>query len=425
MPDVCVVVHAFIAPTATGNFDITDTRLGGRTPKAVLFFVTNHVAANDGSGTVHAKQSVGGTDGTRTFGVGFRGQDGVSNSLTSRRELSSVAILVQDSTNSTTYNCIAAFNSWLTNGVRMNFTTADVAYRVTAVFFAGDDLQAYLGLQNLGTGTSAIDITAPNFEPDAVFGWTSHGADASNNEVFYGMCFGIAINDGVPTQYATSVIAPSAEAENMAQIIWDNRIGGQKATGGTSVTYTLTAGTFDSQGFSITPSASAGSDDWLYLALSFGGKQFDLFPITTPTSTGVQSYTAPGFEPQFGFTVCTFLQAYNTGYFDGDVGSLGFGMFDDTEQWSPSTWASWFSGATHTSEALCQLRDFGLTAYDPEARSTTTGVRALRDAFTASGFDLDYTIVDGTARKGFGFALEINDAPPSPTGGSRAINFFN
>jgi hypothetical protein len=225
--------------------------------------------------------------------------------------------------------------------------------------------------------------------------------------LFYGATFGMALANG--TQKGQSLSAPSAEAENMAQIIWSDKIGGQKATGGTGVDYTLLASDFDATGFSITPSASAGSDDWLYLALNLGGNSVSLFDFETPDAIGVVSYETPGFEPAFGLTVTTFLPARDAGTFDNDVGTLSIGVFDQgLVEWAPTTWSAWFSSAVHTSQARSQTRIFSVAAFDPVVAGSTTGARANLDSFDALGFNLNYDTVDATPRMGFALAVAGN-----------------
>lgn len=427
MADVVIKIVDFECPLATGLIDITTTALGGRTPKAVLFLGTSHVPGADGTGfTKHARMTLGATDGTNHATMAFRGQDGIANSLTSRREMrTTVPLIAQALTNSTTFSYVAAFDSFITNGIRLNFTTVDTVneWRIIAIFFAGDDLSAAVGSQDLGTGTSALDITAPGFEPDVVFGFGSNGEISDGNELFYGCMFGICVNDGSATQKGQSLQAPSAAAENMAQIIWSNRIGGRKATGDTTVAYDLLISDFDASGFSITPSASASNDDWLYLALNLGGTLFALWDFSTPTSGGAASDVTPDFEPQFGLTCTTFLLARDTGTFDGSVGTIGIGVFDGDATWAAWAGASWFASSTHTSEANGRTMQDVVVGFDPTADGVGSGIQADFVGFDGVGWDVNYNLVDASARMAFGLAIGLGN--PSVGGsGHRAVTMI-
>lgn len=318
--------------------------------------------------------------------------------------------MVQHSTNSTTYNSRAAFDSFITNGIRVNFSTVDASFpkKMICILFAGDDMLVDVGVQNLGNGTSALDITAPGFEPDLVFGASANVAIAAGNSTRYSQTFGIATNDGVGgiVQKGVAYHARNLHQEDIEQIIWTGRVGGNLGgIGDGTIVYTLTLSAFDANGFSITPSADSSGQDWGYLAVNLGGLQASLFDFSTATSTGVVSYETPAFTPQFGMAIATFLQARDTAYFDNlDLMSLGIAAFDGTEQWV--SWSRQEYVAAGNSDCLSVVGTYSLAAWDPNDAGVGTGVAATLSSFDSLGFNLNYTLVDGTARMAFGLAIE-------------------
>ena len=138
--DVKVAVHREALPTATGNADFTTTDLGGVTPKAVMVFIG--YASADATARADMACAIGFADATRECcGTCFSLDAQETSNALSDDSASSVVYLYHNGS----IVSEGAFDSFITNGVRINFSTiqASSPSLATFVFFAGDDLSVY------------------------------------------------------------------------------------------------------------------------------------------------------------------------------------------------------------------------------------------------------------------------------------------
>ncbi len=203
----------------------------------------------------------------------------------------------------------------------------------------------------------------------------------------------------------TALACANLDEEDIEQIIWSDKIGGQINGDGTgTIQYTLVIQDFDANGFSVKPSASANSDDYFWFAVNLGGLDVSLFTIDTPTSAGVVSYDGPGFTPQFGMTVATFQDTRDVNAPAADVQSAAIAAFDDTEEWAAFLRHEWFASSAFNSDTIMLTHTYSLAAADPTAAGMT--ILATLDSFDAAGFNLNYSAVDASVRMAFGLAIE-------------------
>lgn len=284
--------------TSTGNQDITISGFG--TPSAAIFIYTN--ALTDDTVIDDAVLGVGfaGGGGENTCCIRDEHNQGTTN--TSRAHSASAVISLPAATGASE-DIGASFVAWITDGVRINVDNAGAAILVTCIFFSGTE-NAYAGTKDdLGTGTGAIDITDPGFEPDLVLMTTVGDAATPPSQASNAiLSFGAGLNDGSATQ--RNVMYSSVDNNTnttLTAYIGNDSIVGQLHNG--ALTWDAVIGGFDGSGFSITPNASSGSDIIHYLALKFpAGTNLALFDSNWP-SAGNKNETAPGFEPAFGL-VC-------------------------------------------------------------------------------------------------------------------------
>jgi hypothetical protein len=398
--DVKIAVQDFTDPTATGNQDYTTSAFASKTPVAALVMSTWHRSANDPGESIHARLAIGAMDGTTQTSAWMSSRDNSANTSTSNYQRSDQVHVQVDSGGTNLVQ--RAAGSFISEGIRLNYTNivANVGQvRGTFVGFAGADVTADHGNISLGTGTSAISVTT-GFQPDVVifYGMGSSTQDAIPSDMRF--FFGIALADG--TQKCVIWAEESGVADGTPyQTLYTNRCGGRLAPAGGGLTYHLTAGGFSGTGFQVTPSASAGSQRMHYLALKLNGRDLSLFEFDSPTSTGTQSYTAPGFMPQFALAVLTNLEAVDSvpGTTSDNQGGLGI-SFIGNEQWAAS--ARIDSGAA-TTDTGCRLQNHALLG--PSATATNAIVASLT-SFDATGLTLNYSAVQGTAKKGFMLCIE-------------------
>ncbi len=257
------------------------------------------------------------------------------------------------------------------------------------VFFGGDDVSAHVNKVALGTGTSAIDITDPGFEPDLVY---INSCSDAENTVSNAMqhSSGFLINDGADKQMSIGM----TEFFNQAAGDLNNIIHSTRCF--VTNTYNLLGGTFDANGFSLTPSASAASDFCYYLALKFTGKSVALVEFDTPTSTGAQTYD-PSFTPEFYWGMISNLTARDA---IQDNDGVGLCVGTDDNQGVISTYAEFGADPTNCG---CDTRDGvalqGIDAGDADA------IEASLTGFSGSGAEFNYSAVLGVAHKGYMFML--------------------
>lgn len=392
--------------SGTGNVTVRSDRLRGLKPKGYIVVMSRHATANDGAATSNAIISVGFTDGTTSVFACSTSESGAA-ATDVYRDQGTGSVLKFISLTGTT-DTAATHSSFISGGCILNFGTFGVGAtaRGYVIFFAGDDVSCHVGTQGLGTGTTALDITAPGFQPDVVFALHANAANASAVENFFGLSFGIAVRDGSDTQAYVSWAEVDADAAggNPAQNISTLYGLGQQNAGAASEAYHLTFGTFDANGFSVTPSASASSDDMNYLAVKLG-TSVALVDIGTPTATGNTGYTSPGFQPQAVITVASNLEARDTPVYDSDLaGGLGICAFTATEEWGS---AARIANADPSSTAN-ETNAFSLIA--PNGTATLTGVNASFVSMDATGFTLNYGQVEAAAKMAFALAIGEGDA---------------
>lgn len=295
MADIVTAIHREASPTSMGAISITTTDLGGITPKAVIAIASNADTDQTNENGLAACIGVA-TGASNQFCCAASSENGVGTTNTdSRTEADELVHLIVNGTDT----IIGTFVEFVTNGVSINFTTvegSDPGF-ITYYFFGGTDLSAHANIVDLGTGTSALDQTAPGFEPDLVFAYTN-GIPEGTTTADAKMSMGCCANDGTPTQYALFWESPNGVTTTIPAAQYSNdSIAGRIDDEAT--TWEITCGSFDSSGFSLTPSANTSNADLIYLALNLGGAGFILRDTDPANSSGNKATTGFGFQPQF------------------------------------------------------------------------------------------------------------------------------
>jgi hypothetical protein len=306
----------------------------------------------------------------------------------------------------------ADFSAWVTNGITINWGVAlGSAYLLTVIFFAGDDVSAHAD-SVLSMGGPTIDITAPGFEPDVVFFVSTRGAVNDTPGVNFGYTFGVCANDGSDTQFSHNVSGADASGTvQNAEQPNNNAIYHNIYT--TSKFSVYSCGGFDANGFTLTAENSTGGE-LLYLALNFGGLDFWLGDITSPTSAGDDAYTGPGFTPQaiiggFSYTSLGWV-GWNAGGNDqGAIFSNGIGIATENAEYSNVVTSEDLADTSNTQS----LADDVFVNVQPHEGGTTQDLIATGPAgsgsFDANGFTLNYSAVDIAVAHAF-WALAIEEA---------------
>lgn len=402
---VSVAVTRVAANTSTGNQDITATDLGGLTPKAVLLLVTRGVT--DGTAADGAGFYWGASDGTNEWTNGYEDQHN-QDTVNVEWEQDTTAnriLTIYDGTAADVVEATANFDSFLTNGVRINWTDAPAsAFLVTAIFFAGTDLTANVGTQDLGnTADAAIDITAIGFEPDVVIAVITEDSSAQ----LPAWCMGVihnnragSISQHCLTQADRDTFGSGAltlqyrEGECLAKLINSNG----------TLDWFVSAGSFDSSGFTaqLGNARSPNNTNISWVALRLGTSPVvsaKAYAYNTPTGTGSNTDSGPGFQPQFVLYLASRAAADGSTESDADAGSVGVVTIDASgDLYTNSISCEDAAGTTNTQS----LSD------DKVNLPTHTGAAGHEATFTsfgATGVTWNYSATDATTR--FWAALAI------------------
>jgi hypothetical protein len=296
MADVKFEVTRFALSTAAAGNTQDVTISGFGTPKAAIF-ILNGATAND-TVTAHVRSCVGFTDGTRNYVHSGVSED--AQAFTDCGHRLDSAVIVSSPVSGISVDLQFSFNSWITDGVRLDIDNASPsAFFATCILIGGADVtNAHCNLVNL-SGT--VDVTQPGFEPSVVFLAPTSRDFAGDSATDFRTTLGVAVNDGADTQASGNLYCNDGDSTSNVRAALNNTytITHIQATGGFVYTGQIT--TFDANGFTITISGggSAGHDV-PYLCLKFNaGVHFGIEQIAIPTS-GDYSNTSLGFRPEFG-----------------------------------------------------------------------------------------------------------------------------
>lgn len=331
MGDVIVAHAPFIAQTSGSTQDVTSSRLGGLTPKAAIF-LTGEPA--DG-----LSWGLGAADGTNQWWIAGGAEFNVStqNSYSAANTNGCCAWYLQDQTAEARFS----FNSWITNGVRINWDDWPAATRwVLCILFAGSDVSnAHAGVYDLGTTTGAKSDTAAGFQPDHVF---TGFAKTTTTGLIQGMVRDIA--------FMRETVASAGDSVHLHQLVKDNVsrsdpvliVNAQASSGTPEVAYiinestdsiatTIGVASFLSSGVEWNVAGTApNNEDIYYLALDLNGHPTKVGLFTASTASSSVDRTGIGFEPQLVISMATNSTTSGTVQTDANASTSGFGVTDST-----------------------------------------------------------------------------------------------
>lgn len=389
-------IAPFQTQTSTGSYDIP-VDVGGRTPKAALFFLNNS-GAFDGSAVPGFNQVFGATAlSASQWSIGMTIQD---NSATSAAEARCDSNEVLTDSGQT---FAAALSSFGVDKTTLNFTNPDsssAAGFMVALADNGDGaLQVSSGVLTLNGDTSAEVISGLPFQPDLIiFGGGITTFDTLNTG---GPIFAMGMVTAGEQKAVSYSPRPSVSVQEVRGNLWTNKCFGLVSAVSGSQIMTCTC-SITSDGFSITPSV-ARSDEIGWIAIKFTGKTFKLVDFQTPTSTGNQAYTGVGFEPSSVFGVITSQtdrDVTTTVSSNAKYAGIGFFGFDNNGNQHSVAGMAWDDGLTDARSSYDDEKALiGPTSANPNT------IKATLASLDSDGFTLNYSDVDGTARYGFYLAI--------------------
>lgn len=407
---VTVAVTRVALNTGTGTQDITTTDLGGLTPKAVKIIVTRCVT--DGTAADGAGFYWGLSDGTNEAAGGYESEHGQA-SMDNQLDQDTTAnrlLTIYDGTADSVVEATIDFDSFITNGVRINITDAPAAaYLATVTLYAGSDLSAHVGKQDLGnTADALIAITSVGFEADVLEVFMNHsytGAGGDSN-----MSMGLVHNDRASGVTQRCIVHGQRGSFSSSQVRTMYRDGEciAKLQNVASLDWIGTAQSFDSSGFDIQlgNGRAPGNADIAWLALRLGSSpavSAKVYTFSTPTGTGSAADNGLGSEPQFVMYLATRSAVADTVETDADGGTVGMVLADADEAYTQS-----ISDEDAALDSNTQsLSDDKLNL---PTHTGASGQEASLTSMGSGGVTWNWTAVDATARLWPALAIGINPA---------------
>lgn len=384
--------------TSTGTQDITVSGLG----TCVAAMVYYGAIADGGQRTDGGSIGVGFTDGTTELCGVVSSENAVTTSDTYRM-FNNTKFLNTIDVATGANEVIANFDSFITDGVRINITTASASTRTATFILFGSSsaTNVDVGTSSL-TGPGTIDITSVGFEPDVVFMVSTHNTAATSAAANASFSFGFAVNDGSNSQKSSTML----DLDNQATSSCFSRVSTDKIAAQGDAGWLLTIQDFDSSGFSLNPNSN-NSDVVGWLAVKLGaGISATISSEDGPTSTGAYSVTTTGITPSIGFWTANDVTTADS-LFVTDM-TLSVSAFDSTE-----TGTVTYSVEDNVSTMNCS------SEYNSKFRDLTGGTTTLHDgtlsSFASDSMNFNFTTVPVSARK-WSF-LAIGNEPSTPGGG--------
>ena len=405
-------------PTATGTDDVTITGFG-ETVKAVMAYVSRGTA--NGTAADHASLSVGVSDGTRERSMCLFDEHNVGTTDSYRRMENDELLQQLDGTGA--IDGEANFDSFITNGVRINVGNAFAAgYLGTYLMFGGSDVSAHCNeFTHTGGQNASQAVTGVGFEPDVIFFFTTTGAVGSSSNIMAFSC-GMAVNEATPVQGCSAMSSDDNKGTSvLSHRFHDNRVQIALSANTGLINRSLEFSTFDTDGFTTIKRDGSSNIQCYYLALNFNGAiQVKGSHFDTPTATGNDAQTWPGFTPQAVHMLLSFVDVINATKTTGAVGAGTFALnaFDADAEWCIGMSSEDAAGTSDTQSLVNNIavdvdRDTGANVFAATGPSGS-------GSFDANGYTLNFTATDGTARKWAGVAFEEFSAAAASLVVSRA-----
>ena len=315
--------------TTTGTQDFTAPSFG--TPVGAIVLLTNATA--DGTDTATKRWSIGFTDGTRHRVAAAMSQDNVTTSSNYKATGSArLALLIK--TDGSASDVEVQFDSFITDGIRLNVSTTDgTAYLCTVILFGGADCDLYVNEFDIGSVTAGatLDVTDAGFQPSFIFFVQSGGAFSigsptpSAGEM---MSLSFAADTGAneqarftyghgnaKTTSEPSLNTPATITTNITNVLTPAPLSPSTGAG-------LKLNSYLSTGFQVISPNGGDTPPVAYLAVTFGTTP-DIALVTTPTTATTRTVSMT--DPGCAFFLNTIAAA--TGNLAGNTaGQVGFGF---------------------------------------------------------------------------------------------------
>ena len=346
-----------VACDTAGGTQVITADLGGATPKAALFTVTN--CTTDGTPANDLIWCYGFTDGTHEHCITYFDENGVTPSKTLRQGFSDRCIQIMNQFGGLTAG-VGHISNFTADGVEVTWSTTPTAsYLLTTTLFAGDTLQAHVGHLNTGPLVDTPTYSSAGFAFNAgIFATPARtlGAGSTPGQGSIGFCDGdlnqAAIgpfhgNSDNPTLISNTISQHALVVSNPTVLRWTFRV--------VSITST---------GFTHNTTETVG-DDVIFLLLKYG-KSVKVGITNVPATTGNWSVSGLGFNPSLLLQLTSLCQSVDTTETSTKAGAYGWSVATDVAEYSDAVYSrdnTATSNAKSVSNASLELlNDNGSTA---------------------------------------------------------------
>lgn len=387
----------FTHPLVTGNLDFTITGIG--TPKAALIFCR---------GIIGDSLCISAVTGASE--KWFCNNHSVGNPVDSETTLNTTKLFsTKDSSNAISFD--ADFVDFITDGIRINYTTVDsVALNDLVIYFFGGDALCAKAITHSIDGNlvgNTVDVKDVGFNSEIVFtcaGTSGHTALGTQPNCV--LNFGITHNDGTNPPLQFGFTWEDEDAVSTCSLRSQHRLNSGYAiiaednAGANLVAAKLN--NFDIQGFSVecTERTSWGTTLAGALCLSWHGNAgLDLRVIDTPTSTGTFSETGTGFQPTELFLAGNrsgTIADQSVGLVNNDNSEVSFGYTNGTDERNVNRFAddgsSGSSASAILSDTAAALQNDNTNISNPERYDIHPS------SFESDGYTLNMVNAPSSAR---------------------------
>jgi hypothetical protein len=390
------VVRATLTATGSGTTDFTVPGFG--TPTGALIIAG---PPTNGSPTrVHAGMSIGLWDGTNQRCQYWYGADNAATSNTTRT--TSVTQVIRHYDNATQVCAYTA--AAITDGIQLTMSVDNTSDTRLCTVIMWTGVSAVVGSITPNASQDGTQASASlGFAPELVVMVPTHvtGAADSTDDARGGIGF-----------------ADISGNHNCVALHWDDNQADETASQQVSTTrvYSVIGGSageitaWGADTFTLTTrdAAHAGGQIVFYLALGGADLSFDQFTFDSRTTTG-DTVIPTDVDPDAALFVLTTNSAVGTAT-DSGANGMAIGLIGSAGQYSHNTSVEDAAATTNCNSATQAAQAIDL---DSSAAGSRTDLLDGTAVLNSSDITLTYTVVDGTARKGFGIAFGVAGAGPA------------
>ena len=392
--DVKIEVVQAAINTSTGIQDFTFPGLG--TCIGAIFILSGATALNTTTdGVVYA---IGACDGTREWCHAIADKHGVATSVSKSLKSNTKCMSFMLGTDPTTIDGEADFDSFITDGVRINWSDApSVALIMTVILIGGVDAEFWCDVVAAPTinGNSTV-VTTVGFTPDVLIcvAGTSQADETIVADADVGVGFGVNTGSAFAQQAIEWGSIDGSASANLQGRHRSSRIYSRRPS---EAAEALTPSV---NGFTLTARADMSANDAGFVALGIDDRSASIVQKFMPTATGNDAVTGVGFVPQAVFSVLSRLDTPNKLETNDTALSNGLGIFTATDEFSTTV------NSNDNNPTIDSSSKVDTKAVTIDDHTGTLENQATHVSMDLDGWTLNYSTADATARVYIALAIE-------------------